>query len=218
MPSEPPFSGSSANEREVCAVPRPELVLASGSRIRAQLLRAAGVAFTVAPARIDETAMIAEAVQAQRSLEQLAVDLAEAKAATGDGRENAVILGSDQLLAFRGAIFETPESVEAAVNRLKALAGETHQLICGYALRRGGETVASGARVTHVHMRAYSDAALDDYVAAAGDALTTTVGGYEIEGLGLQLIDRIEGDYFAALGLPMFDVMSALRATGVLIS
>ena len=192
------------------------IVLASGSRIRAKLLSDAGVPFEIAPARIDETAIIDAAVAAGRSFEDLAVALAEAKAATGDRFEDAVVIGSDQLLVFGNKAYETPATAAEAIERLKAFAGRPHRLICGYALRRGGRTLASGSRTTTIMMRAATDAEIEAYMARAGDALTSTVGGYEIEGLGLQLIDHMEGDYFSALGLPMFDVMSALRAAGAL--
>ncbi len=196
--------------------PSPRLILASGSRIRAQLLSSAGVSFEKSPARIDETRIIQRASRDGLAHDRLAIDLAEAKAQTGDSNRDTVILGSDQLLVFEGEIFETPPSRDEAIDRLRQFSGKSHQLVCGFALRRNGETIASGSRITHIHMRVLSDAMLAAYADQAAEALVTTVGGYEIEGLGLQLIDHMEGDYFAALGLPMFDVLSALRTTGVL--
>lgn len=211
-----PSVGSDAATSGGASVSPRRIVLASGSRIRAALLSNAGVAFEVAPARIDETAIIDAATRDGRRFEDLAVALAEAKAATGDRFGDSVTIGSDQLLVFEDRVFETAPTAAEAIERLKRFAGRSHRLICGFAVRDRGRTVASGARVTEIVMRPASDAAIADYAARAGDALTTTVGGYEIEGLGLQLIDHMEGDYFSALGLPMFDVMSALRETGAL--
>lgn len=191
-----------------------EIVLASGSQIRATLLRNAGIAFSVIPADIDETALIVRLEREKASFEVIARQLADAKAeAVALSRPDAVVIGGDQLMVFENEVFEKPTTPTAALERLRRVNGRPHSLICGYSVRHGGKTVASGASTTIVHMRAASEAALLDYAARAGDALTQTVGGYEIEGLGLQLIDRIEGDYFSALGLPLFEVTRALRET-----
>lgn len=196
------------------------IVLASGSRIRAALLRNAGVPFDVAPADIDEATLIADH-QAGRLGEPsenddhaaLAIRLATAKAtAISEKTGPAIVIGADQLLVFQGEILQKPRSLEEAAVRLRTFSGQAHALFTGCAVLRPGaapETLRARADVVFNDL---TDGDVARYVEAAGSAVLETVGGYEIEGLGARLIARVRGDHFAALGLPLFDILPLLAA------
>lgn len=198
------------------------LVLGSRSAVRAALLRRAGYRFEQRSADLDETAMLeaarkdADRDQHSPDWDALAVRLAKAKAAAvADVELNALVIGADQLLVLDGAAYETPRTKHAAAERLRRLSGKTHELVTAAALRRGSTVVWSNVERTRVGFRALSDRQISQYLEAAGEVVTTTVGGYAIEGLGARLIERVDGDHFAALGLPLFPLIAALSAQGV---
>ncbi|WP_395649497.1 Maf family protein [Brevundimonas sp.] len=196
--------------------PRETLVLASGSSARASMLANAGVSFTVEVAGVDEDAI--KVAMADASPEELAVELACAKAlAVSRHRPEAWVLGADQTLAFDGGLISKAGSVEEARARLAAMRGRTHTLHSGAALTRDGAVVWSGVDTARMVMRQTSDAFLDAYVAEEGEAIRSCVGSYRLEGLGAQLFERVEGDYFTVLGLPLWPVLAELRRCGVLI-
>lgn len=193
------------------------VVLASRSRIRAELLRNAGVAFEVVSADVDESAVIAALVSEGRPPEEIAAAVAARKAdAVAATRSGGVVIAADQLLFFRGTVLQKAMSREEGRSRLEALAGATHDLVTGYAVYADGVWVDRGAERVTVSMRAVSSAFLDGFVARNRDSLLDSVTCYEIEGDGVQMIDRMEGDYFSALGLPLLPVLAALRSIDVL--
>ena len=193
------------------------LVLASKSAARRAMLENAGVMFEVRVAGVDEEAI--KAASGDLDAAALAVRLAEAKAlAVSRDDETAWVLGSDQTLAFDGGRVSKAGSLEAARERLKAMRGRTHQLHSGAALAVKGEIVWSGVDTVEMRMRDFSDAYLDAYLAAEGEALLSCVGSYRLEGLGSQLFEAIDGDYFTVLGLPLWPVLAELRRAGVIAS
>lgn len=191
------------------------LILASKSAARRAMLENAGVPFDIRIADVDEAAI--KAVSTDLDPAALAVRLAEAKAlAVSRDDPTAWVLGSDQTLAFDGGLVSKAQSLEAARARLESMRGRTHHLHSGAALAIKGEIVWSGVDTVEMRMRDFSDAFLDAYLAAEGEALLACVGSYLLEGLGAQLFEAVDGDYFTVLGLPLWPVLTELRRVGVL--
>lgn len=196
---------------------RDPLILASGSAARAAMLSQAGVAFTVEVAGVDEDQI--KTAMAGASPEALAEELACAKAlAVSRHRPEAWVLGADQTLSFEGGLISKAGSAEAARERLARMRGRTHHLHSGAALARDGQIMWSGVDSVRMVMRQVSDAFLDDYVARETDAIRSCVGSYKLEGLGAQLFQAVEGDYFTVLGMPLWPVLAELRRAGVIAS
>lgn len=191
------------------------LILASKSAARRAMLSDAGVPFVVQVADVDEDALKTPGVDPV----ELAVELARAKAlAVSRHDADAWVLGADQTLAFDGGLVSKATTLDAARERLSAMRGRTHQLHSGAALARNGQVVWSGVDTVEMKMRDFSDAFLDAYLAAEGEALLSCVGSYRLEGLGAQLFEAVEGDYFTVLGLPLWPVLAELRRAGVIAS
>ena len=189
-------------------------ILASGSASRRAILENAQVAFEVDPADIDEGA-VKDSFSGDPAA--LAMKLAELKALeVSKRRPGALVLGSDQVLEFEGVAYDKARSVAEAEARLRQLRGQTHYLQGGIALARDGEIVWRHQATSTLVMREFSDAFLADYLDNAGDILMKGVGCYAFEGLGAQLFERTEGDYYAILGLSLLPVLGALRAHGAL--
>jgi septum formation protein len=191
------------------------LVLASKSAIRRTLLETAGVPIEIRPADIDERGIEAKApLQAPVAVAAL---LAREKAAviaqTMTGR---LVLGADQVLSLNGERFSKPADRVAARAQLAKLSGQTHELYSAIAFARNDAVLFEHVGVARLTMRAFSDRFLDDYLDAVGDAATASVGAYQLEGLGIQLFERIEGDYFTVLGLPLTTALDFLRRRGCL--
>ncbi|WP_292225120.1 nucleoside triphosphate pyrophosphatase [Brevundimonas sp.] len=192
-----------------------KLVLASKSAARRAMLENAGVAFEVRVAGVDEDAIKAQSGDLDAAA--MAVRLAEAKAlAVSRDDEAAWVLGSDQTLAFDGGLISKAPTLDAARERLKSMRGKTHHLHSGAALAVKGQVVWSGVDTVQMRMRDFSDAFLDAYLAAEGEVLLSCVGSYRLEGLGSQLFEAVDGDYFTVLGLPLWPVLAELRRAGVL--
>jgi septum formation protein len=193
------------------------LVLASASRTRQSLLENAGIGFESVPSTLDERAAEQPLIEAGASPQDLALALAMAKAVmvSGERREDLVI-GADQVLEFDGERLTKPADMEAARRMLLRLAGRTHLLHSALAAARGGEVVWQHEETARLTMRRLQPAAIGRYLAAAGDAVLSSVGAYQIEGRGIGLFERIEGDYFAILGLPLLPLLAFLRSQGVI--
>lgn len=193
------------------------VILASASPTRARLLRAAGVDFMVEPRAVDEAGIKREFRAANRTPAECAQALAMAKAEpVSDRHPQALVIGADQILACDGLWFDKPSSVEAARSQLAGLRGRRHELATVACVMRAREPVWQALSRAALEMRQFSDAFLDTYLAAEGEAILGSVGAYRLEGRGIQLFERIEGDHFAILGLPLFELIGALRAFGVL--
>jgi septum formation protein len=193
------------------------LVLASASAARAKLLEAAGIIATRDPAALDEAAIKADCRRRGDDAEICAATLAEAKArAVTPRHRGALVLGADQMLECEGRWFDKPRDRADARGQLRALAGREHVLVTAAALARGDEILWRAVERPRLTMRACSEPFLDTYLDRMGARALDTVGAYELEGLGIQLMARVEGDYFAILGLPLLSLLAFLRAQGVL--
>ncbi len=197
--------------------PRDPLVLASGSATRARLLADAGLPILVDPAAVDEEEIRASFQAEGRDAAACAAALAEAKATRVSGRHpGALVLGADQILDCGGRWLEKPRDLNAARAQLTQLRGKRHVLVTAAAVVRNGAIVWHVIDRAQLVMRAFSDAFLEDYVAAARDELLDSVGAYRLEGLGAQLFERVEGDFFTILGLPLLPLLDFLRGHGAL--
>ncbi|MGF1553091.1 MAG: Maf family protein [Paracoccaceae bacterium] len=194
------------------------LVLASASEARARLLRAAGVAVEVEPARVDEDSVKASLrAEGLRPRDQ-ADALAELKAARVSARRpGRLVLGADQMLVAGERVFDKPADRAEARGHLAALRGKTHELLSAAVIAEDGEPVWRHVGRARLVMRPFTDAFLDRYLDMAGEAVTSSVGGYFLEAEGAQLFARVDGDYFTVLGLPLLEVLGYLRAREVLV-
>jgi septum formation protein len=191
------------------------LVLASKSKVRRTLLEAAGIPVEIDPADIDERA--AEAPHAGASPEKIALLLAHDKAlAVARRRPGSLVLGADQTLALGNHRFSKPATISAAREQLASLSGKTHALHAGVAVVRDGKILFETVAIAHLTMRALSNTALDAYLSAAGERILSSVGAYQLEGLGVHLFEKIEGDHFTILGLPLLPLLGFFRREGML--
>jgi len=193
------------------------LVLASGSASRKMLLTAAGVSFIADPADLDEDRLMAGLKDA--GAEVMARALAEQKALVVSRRHpGQIVLGGDSVIAFGSDYLSKCASLAEARALLLRLSGQTHLLVSAAALARDGALLWAHASPCRMTMRDLSAQFLEDYLAAEGETLLSSVGCYRFEGRGAQLFDRVEGDYFSVLGLPLLPVLAQLRKEGVLAS
>jgi len=191
------------------------LVLASKSAVRRAVLEKASIPLAIVPADIDERAIEARA-DAKMPAEVAALLAREKARAVAAGLSGRLVLGADQTLGLGVRSFTKPADRPAARAQLLALRGRTHELHSALALVRDGALVFEHQAVARLTMRAFSERFLDAYLAAAGDAVTASVGCYQVEGIGIQLFDRIEGDYFTILGLPLLPLLKFLQDEGLL--
>jgi septum formation protein len=193
------------------------LLLASKSKVRRALLAAAGIPVEVRAADLDERAIEASASSGEPTA--IAALLAREKAlALGRNHAGRLVLGADQVLALDGRRFAKPPDRAAALAQLRALSGRTHALHSAVACAQNGAVIFEHVSVARLTMRTLSDQFLDVYLDAAGSAATESVGAYQLEGLGSHLFERVEGDYFAILGLPLLEVLHFFRRRGWLLA
>jgi len=190
------------------------LILASQSRARGLLLGNAGLVFETIPAHIDERALQrASGLTAPGEVATLlAREKARAVAASHPGR---IVLGADQTLALGTRLFDKPADRAAAHAQLRALAGHTHELHAAFAVVADGEVLTEQVSVARLTMRHLDDEAIGRYLDAAGEAVTGSVGAYQLESLGVHLFSRIDGDHFTILGLPLLPLLAFLRERGL---
>jgi septum formation protein len=191
------------------------LVLASKSAVRRAILQEAGIPTEVDPADIDERAV--EELAGPAAAAEVAALLAREKARTvAQRRPSRLVLGADQTLALGTRRFSKPVDQAAAREQLEALRGRTHALHTAIALVRDGTTLFEHRESAFLGMRVFSDEFLTRYLDAAADTVTATVGGYQLETIGIQLFERLQGDHFVILGLPLLALLDYLRQTGCL--
>jgi septum formation protein len=189
------------------------LVLASQSRTRRDLLEGAGIPVETRPADIDERAVEARAGLAAPG--DVAQHLAQAKAAAvAASLPDRLVLGADQTLSLDGRRFSKPKDQAAARSQLAALRGRTHELHSALALLRGSEILYRHVAVARLTMRAFSDDFLEGYLEAAGPMVYQSVGGYQLERIGVQLFEAVAGEHTTILGLPLIPLLTHLRAAG----
>jgi septum formation protein len=196
---------------------KPPLILASGSAIRLRLLQAAGLAVEARPVRVDEEAIrLALAAEGARPRD-VADTLAEMKARKVAERfPEALVLGCDQVLAFRGEVWGKPETPDAARQQLLRLRGATHGLLSAAVLYHEARPVWRHVGEVRLTMRAFSDAWLEDYLSRNWASIRESVGGYKLEEEGVRLFSAVEGDYFTVLGLPLLPLLCHLGDRGAI--
>ena len=194
---------------------RHPLILASQSRARQTLLTNAGISFDAVPADIDE-----RSVQKNSGLSEpgeIAGLLAREKACFVSSKNpGRYVVGADQTLALGARLFSKPAGRAQAADQLRLLAGGTHELHSAIAVACDGKVVFANVSVARMTMRRLSDSEIEAYLDEAGQAVTTSVGAYQLEGLGVHLFERIEGDHFTILGLPLLPLLAFLRGEGLL--
>jgi len=192
------------------------LVLASKSEGRRAILAGAGIPLEIFPADIDERSI--EARAGDRRADQVAQLLAREKAlAVAAEKPGRLVLGADQTLALGARVFSKPADQKAARDQLITLRGKTHTLHSAVAVARNGAMVFEHYDSAQLTMRTFSDDFLNHYLDATGDAVSTSVGAYQVESLGIQLFSRIEGSHFTILGLPLLPLLDFLRRKGCLV-
>lgn len=193
------------------------VVLASASPARASLLRAAGISVTIDAAAIDEAEVKASLQAARAEPGAIAQTLAELKAQRVSRRHaGSLVIGADQILECNGVLFDKPADAVAARLQLLALCGRTHRLVSAVVLVRDGQRLWHHVDHADLKMRDFSPSFLDRYLESAGQAALSSVGAYQLEGIGAQLFAAIDGDYFTILGLPLLPLLDILREHGVL--
>jgi septum formation protein len=194
-----------------------KLVLASGSASRKKLLTAAGVAFTADPAELDEVELARSMIQRGADVVQVASELAGQKALAVSRRHpGGLVLGGDSLIALGDTFISKCASMAEARALLHKLSAKEHLLVSAAALARDGALLWTHASPCRMSMRSLGRKFLDDYLALEGPAILSSVGCYHFEGRGAQLFNRVDGDYFSVLGLPLLPVLAELRREGVL--
>ena len=194
-----------------------ELILASGSKARLAMLRSAGVAVAAHPARVDEDAIRAGMIAEGALPRDIADTLAEAKARKVSGKHpGALVLGCDQILGLGKQVLSKSDTRDAAHEVLTRLRGQRHQLYSAAVLYRDGEPIWRHVGIVRMQARNFSDAYLDGYLDRNWPAVSDAVGCYHLEGEGVRLFSRVEGDYFTVLGLPLIELLGYLTLRGEL--
>jgi septum formation protein len=198
--------------------PKPRLILASGSVSRRMVLEAAGLRVAIRPSNVDEATIKRRALADAEGAETAALRLADSKArAVALDEPDALVIGADQILVCNGVWFDKPPDLAAAREQLRTLRGRAHVLVTAIVCHEGEQRVWQHVAMPRLVMRDFSDAFLDEYLALEGDAVTSTVGSYRLEGLGAHLFASIEGEHAAILGLPLLALLAFLRQQGILV-
>ena len=195
----------------------PKLILASSSPFRRMLMENAGLSFEAHAARIDERAVEAPLERAGTKPDAVAIVLAKAKAEDVSRRfPDSLIIGSDQTMSLGDRVFHKPKDMAGAANHLRALSGLTHRLNSAVAIIRDGVVLWEHLTHADLTMRPLSADFIARHLARVGERALASVGAYQLEGEGIQLFEKIEGDYFTILGLPMLPLLQKLRELGAI--
>ena len=194
-----------------------QIILASGSEIRATLLRNAGIQFDVIKARIDEDMMKAGLLAEGLKGRDIADALAEMKALRVSSKHPThIVVGCDQVLEHEGVLFSKPDSQNDAIKQLQCLRGSTHRLLSAVVIYQNGAPQWRHVSCVSMTMNDFSDNYLNDYVNRNWESIRYSVGAYKLEEEGIRLFQKINGDYFAVLGIPLLELISYLSIRGVL--
>jgi len=196
----------------------PRLILASASASRAAMLRNAGLEIEILPAAVDEDS-VKHSVRQEGGDTNAAAGLLAALKARRISRNHpdALVIGADQMLQCGADWYDKPADIGEARDHLRRLRGRSHMLVTAAVVACDDRIIWSHTDTATLHMRAFSDAFLDDYLDRLGASVTETVGCYRLEGPGAQLFNRIDGDFFTILGLPLLPLLDFLRGHGILI-
>ncbi|MBX5221064.1 Maf-like protein [Rhizobium sp. NLR8a] len=195
----------------------PKLILASSSPFRRMLMENAGLSFEAHPAEIDERAVEAPLEKAAAKPDTVACILAKAKAEDVSTRfPESLVIGSDQTMSLGDRVFHKPKDMADAANHLRALSGTTHRLNSAIAIVRGGAVLWEHVGHAELTMRPLTEDFIARHLARVGERALSSVGAYQLEGEGIQLFEKIEGDYFTILGLPMLPLLRKLREFGTI--
>ena len=191
---------------------QPRVVLASSSATRREMLEAVGLQIGFQTPEVDEDAIKRAMLARGAPPADIAVALAEKKALTvAAAYREALVIGADQVLICDGVLFDKPPDMAAARQTLTSLRGRGHELITAVAVARGEEVIWQHRERAALAMRALSDGEIDRYLSQAGNAVLHSVGAYQLEGPGAQLFERVDGDFFTILGLPLLPLLAFLR-------
>jgi len=194
-----------------------EIILASASQSRAALLAGAGIDVLIEPADIDESSVKDDGLRTQASADTVAALLARQKAQKiSAAHPNAFVIGADQMLDCGGKWLDKPNSLTAAGDTLRLLRGKSHELVASVSVVHEGKEIWALTDRAKLLMRDFSDDFLDTYLSNVGDDVMLSVGAYQLEGVGAQLFERIDGDYFTVLGLPLLPLLGFLRDRNVI--
>lgn len=192
------------------------ITLASGSKIRRQILDGAGLEYDVKTSLVDEASIKISMIEMSAPPRDIADALAEAKAVKVSRDKEGLVIGADQIMVMDGHIYDKPKTMDEARERLLSMRGKPHFLIGAVVICESGQAVWRHGSKTTLHVRDFSENFLDDYLAAEGEDILSTVGAYKFEGRGAQLFSKVDGDFFSILGLSLLPVLDYLRIRGVL--
>lgn len=196
----------------------PPIILASASQIRRQILDDAGISYNVKTSHVDEASIKASMHQDGAKPRDIADALAEAKSIKVSRLEDGFVIGADQIMVMDDKIYDKPKDMDEARARLLSMRGKPHYLIGSVVICENGNPVWRHASKTILHVRDFSEAFLDEYLALEGEGVLSSVGAYKFEGRGAQLFTKVEGDFFSILGLSLLPVLDYLRLRGAIIS
>ena len=194
------------------------IILASGSKIRHDILKNAGLDFTVINKPVDEAAIKQAMLQDRAKFSDIADALAEAKAMRVSQVEAGFVIGADQIMLMDGQLFDKPKSQDEARDRLKNMRGKKHELIGAVVICENGQPIWRHLSKTQLYMRDFSDEFLNWYIHKEGEHLLHSVGGYRFEAYGAQLFSKVDGDFFSILGLSLLPILSYLSERGAILS
>ena len=195
-----------------------DIILASGSASRRALLAGAGVDAESIKPNVDEDTAKAAMREDGMSVRDQAMQLAEMKAGKVSRTKPGFVIGGDQMLNLEGEAFDKPVDLDAAASHLRKLSGKSHTLETAIVIAENGEPIWRHLARPKLTVRTLSNAFIESYIEACGPALLSTVGAYQLEGMGAQIFSEIEGDYFSILGLPLLPLLDYFRVRGLLTS
>ena len=194
------------------------IILASGSPTRKQILEDSGVIFEVVVRPIDEASIKSAMIQEGASKLSIVSTLAELKSIKVSSETPGLVIGADQIMVFDGAIYDKPKTIEEARERLIAIRNRTHYLMGSVVVSEGGVSVWRHSSKVELKARSFTDKFIDNYINQEGEALLQTVGAYRFEKRGSQLFSSVKGDFFSVLGLPLLPLLDYLRTRNAILS